>query len=196
MTTANSNNPAWTALARHAALMGTIAHLRDIVAADVQRWQHCHLETGSWLLDVSRQRITRETLELLYGLARAFELPAKIEALFLGRPINTTEGRAVLHTALRSEFAGSAAIQAEVRESRAKLRRFRRRRASRRAARRDRRPFKQSSTSVSAARISGLCWSATLCGTSGAGESRRTSSRMSTAPSSTIWCAASIRPRR
>jgi glucose-6-phosphate isomerase len=123
MTTANSNNPAWTALARHAALMGTI-QLRDIVANDVQRWQHCHLETGSWLLDVSRQRITRETLELLYGLGRAFELPAKIEALFLGRPINTTEGRAALHTALRSEFAGSAAIQAEVREARAKLQAF------------------------------------------------------------------------
>ncbi len=123
MSTSNSDNPAWTALARHAALMSR-AHLRELVAEEPDRWRHFHLEADRWLLDVSRQRITRETLGLLYGLARAFDLPLKIEAMFRGDPINATEGRAVLHTALRSEFAGSAAIQAEVREERAKLSSF------------------------------------------------------------------------
>jgi glucose-6-phosphate isomerase len=99
-------------------------HLRELIATDADRWRDFHLEYGPWLLDVSRQRITRETLSLLYGLARARGLPANIEAMFRGDPINTTERRAVLHTALRSEFAGSPAIQAEVRESRAKLANF------------------------------------------------------------------------
>jgi glucose-6-phosphate isomerase len=58
---------------------------------------------------------------LLFDLARAADLPARTAAMFRGDPINTTEQRAVLHTALRSDFAGSAAIQAEVRDSRKKL---------------------------------------------------------------------------
>ena len=45
----------------------------------------------------------------------------RVAAMFRGDPINSTERRAVLHTALRSPFAGSAEVQAEVRESRAKL---------------------------------------------------------------------------
>ncbi len=122
MTSQNSNNPAWTALARHAAQLRSV-HLRELVA-DAARWRHCHLESDGWLLDISHQRITQETLGLLYGLAHAFDLPARIEAMFQGRPINTTEGRAVLHTALRTESAGSAGIQAEVREERAKLSSF------------------------------------------------------------------------
>jgi len=123
MTNLNSHNAAWKALARHAALLGP-QHLRDLIATDADRWRDFHLEFGPWMLDVSRQRITRETLSLLYGLARALGLTAHIEAMFRGDPINTTEHRAVLHTALRSEFAGSPAIQAEVRESREKLANF------------------------------------------------------------------------
>jgi glucose-6-phosphate isomerase len=83
-----------------------------------------HLEHGEWLLDFSRQRITQKRLALLFDLARATDLPARISAMFRGDPINTTERRAVLHTALRSEFAGSAAIQVEVRDSRQSLSRF------------------------------------------------------------------------
>jgi glucose-6-phosphate isomerase len=91
-------------------------HLRDLWAADPKRWQDFHVECGPWLLDISRQRVTRETLPLLLALARASQLPAKIEAMFRGDPINTT--------ALRSDFAGSRAIQAEVRESRRELSKF------------------------------------------------------------------------
>jgi glucose-6-phosphate isomerase len=123
MASLNSSNPAWAALARHAEGLKS-AHLRDLTADDPQRFQKFHVQFGSWLLDISRQRITAETLGLLLGLAQALELEKRIEAMFRGDLINTTEGRAVLHAALRSDFAGSPAIQAEVRESRGKLKDF------------------------------------------------------------------------
>jgi glucose-6-phosphate isomerase len=63
-------------------------------------------------------------LTLLFELARATQLSERIAAMFRGDLINSTEQRAVLHTALRSEFAGGAAIQAEVHDSRKKLSEF------------------------------------------------------------------------
>jgi glucose-6-phosphate isomerase len=120
MTHLHSSLPAWQTVEGHARELGG-AHLRDLDAADPKRWQNLHLENGDWLLDYSRQRVTAETLACLIELARAVGLEARIAAMFRGDPINTTEHRAVLHTALRSDFAGSAAIQAEVRDSRQKL---------------------------------------------------------------------------
>jgi glucose-6-phosphate isomerase len=120
MTKLHSALPAWQAVDAHAREIGT-AHLRDLDAADPSRWRNLHLEHGDWLLDFSRQRVTRKTLDLLLALARAAGLEARVAAMFRGDPINTTERRAVLHTALRSDFAGSAAIQAEVKDSRRKL---------------------------------------------------------------------------
>jgi glucose-6-phosphate isomerase len=120
MTQSNSSLNEWSAVATHAGELGA-AHLRDLTAADPQRWQNFHVEHDSWLLDFSRQRITGKTLPLLIGLARAAGLPARLAAMFRGDPINTTEQRAVLHTALRSSFAGPASVQAEVRDSRKKL---------------------------------------------------------------------------
>src|SRR3984957_7938534 len=120
MTQLNSSLKEWLAVAAHAEeLKG--AHLRDLTAADPKRWQTFHVEYDAWLLDISRQRITVKTLPLLFDLARAADLPARTAAMFRGDPINTTEQRAVLHAALRSDFAGSPAIQAEVRDSRKKL---------------------------------------------------------------------------
>jgi glucose-6-phosphate isomerase len=120
MTQLNSSLGEWSAVATHADELAG-AHLRDLTAADPQRWQNFHVEHDSWLLDISRQRITGKTLPLLFDLARAAGLPARMAAMFRGDPINSTEQRAVLHTALRSDFAGSAAVRAEVRESRGKL---------------------------------------------------------------------------
>ena len=119
----NSSLPAWTSVAKHAEEMKS-AHLRDLTAADPQRWQHFTVESGNWLLDMSRQRITQQTLSLLFDLARAADLPARIAAMFRGDAINSTEQRAVLHTALRSDFAGGADVQAEVHATRAKLAEF------------------------------------------------------------------------
>src|ERR1700683_2854302 len=118
----NSALAAWSAVAAHANEIGG-TQLRSL-SADAQRWQQLHVEHGAWLLDISRQRITPKTLSLLMELARSVELPARIAAMFRGDAINTTEQRAVLHTALRSSFAGSADIQAEVRDSREKLSTF------------------------------------------------------------------------
>ena len=119
----NSTLPEWAAVAAHAQAIKP-RQLRDLTAADPQRWQNFHLEHDGWMLDYSRQRITQETLSLLFGLARASGLPEHIAAMFRGDLINSTEGRAVLHTALRSDFAGGKAIQAEVHESRRKLSEF------------------------------------------------------------------------
>jgi glucose-6-phosphate isomerase len=120
MTQLNSSLNEWRAVAAHADELED-AHLRDLTAADPTRWQRFHVEHDNWLLDFSRQRITVKTLPLLFDLARAADLPARTAAMFRGDPINTTEQRAVLHMALRSGFAGSAAIQAEVRDAREKL---------------------------------------------------------------------------
>jgi glucose-6-phosphate isomerase len=123
MSELNSSLPAWAAVAAHAKEMAKV-HLRDLAGTDAKRWQQCHVEHDTWLLDISRQRITQQTLSLLLDLARAVDLSDRITAMFRGDPINTTEKRAVLHTALRSDFAGSPAIQAEVKASRQKLKNY------------------------------------------------------------------------
>ena len=123
MSQLNSSLPAWSAVAAHAKEFSKV-HLRDLSAADPKRWQNFHVEFDAWLLDISRQRINQQTMSLLFDLARAVGLSKRIEAMFRGDPINTTEHRAVLHTALRSDFAGDAAIQAEVKASRQKLSSF------------------------------------------------------------------------
>jgi glucose-6-phosphate isomerase len=123
MSELNSSLPAWVAVAAHAKEMAKV-HLRDLAGTDAKRWQQCHVEHDTWLLDISRQRITQQSLSLLLDLARAVGLSDRIVAMFRGDPINTTEKRAVLHTALRSDFAGSPAIQAEVKASRQKLRNY------------------------------------------------------------------------
>ena len=123
MSELNSSIPAWAAVAAHAKDMATV-HLRDLAGTDAKRWQQCRAEHDTWLLDYSRQRITQQSLSLLLDLARAAGLADRIVAMFRGDPINTTEKRAVLHTALRSDFAGSPAIQAEVKASRQKLKNY------------------------------------------------------------------------
>jgi glucose-6-phosphate isomerase len=59
------------------------------------------LTVGDLYVDYSKHRVTRETLELLVDLARAADLEGKRDAMFAGEHINTSEDRAVLHTALR-----------------------------------------------------------------------------------------------
>src|SRR5450432_1504817 len=123
MSQLHSSLPAWGALAAHAKDFVKVK-LRDLAASDAKRWQNFHVEHDGWLLDVSRQRITHQTLALLFDLAREVNVAGRIAAMCRGDPINTTEGRAVLHTALRSDFAGGPAIQAEVKASRQKLSAF------------------------------------------------------------------------
>ena len=93
--------PEWQKVAAHAsALSGT--HLRDLFAADAGRGERLVLDACGLHVDYSKQRITDETLPLLIGLAEACGLRQRIDAMFSGEKINSTEHRAVLHVALRA----------------------------------------------------------------------------------------------
>ncbi len=92
---------AWRALESHAPALHRQT-LRDLFAADPQRGTRLCVQAGGLVLDYSKNWLTPETLRLLFELARERELPARIAAMFAGAPINNTEGRAVLHVALRA----------------------------------------------------------------------------------------------
>ncbi len=92
---------AWKALADHHAQVKDL-HMRDLFAQDPQRFSTFSLRLGTVLFDYSKNRVTEETMRLLRDLAVRAGLPDRIEAMFHGQKINATEGRAVLHTALRN----------------------------------------------------------------------------------------------
>ncbi|MEI5665621.1 glucose-6-phosphate isomerase [Bosea sp. CCNWLW174] len=93
---------AWADLAAHRTR--TVSqHLRELFAADTNRFQTLSARLEDLLLDYSKTAVTAETIELLLALAKAADVEAKRDAMFAGEPINTTEGRAVLHTALRNQ---------------------------------------------------------------------------------------------
>ena len=91
---------AWQALSRHHADVAATS-LRELFAEDSARGSELALTVGDMYIDYSKHRVTRETLDLLIELARAAELESKRDAMFSGVHINTSEDRAVLHTALR-----------------------------------------------------------------------------------------------
>ncbi|KGI69699.1 glucose-6-phosphate isomerase [Mycolicibacterium rufum] len=93
--------PAWQALSRHHEQIGG-ASLRDLFVDDPARGTELALTVGDLYIDYSKHRVTRETLALLLDLARAAGLPERRDAMFSGEHINTSENRAVLHTALRA----------------------------------------------------------------------------------------------
>jgi glucose-6-phosphate isomerase len=96
-----ARTPEWTALRAHAQQVGGV-HLRDLFADDPARGEELVVEAGDLRLDYSKNRVTRETLDLLVALAEAAGVNRRAEAMFRGERINVTEGRAVLHTALRA----------------------------------------------------------------------------------------------
>ena len=93
--------PQWQALQQHFITIGR-KHLRELFAANPQRGEQLSIEDVGLYLDYSKQRVDTDTLRLLRELAEACELPQRIEAMFRGDKINTTENRAVLHVALRA----------------------------------------------------------------------------------------------
>ena len=95
-----SASPAWNALVRHHDEIGK-RHLREFFDEDPDRGRELALTVGDLYVDYSKHRVTRETLKLLVDLAKAADLEAKRDAMFAGVHINTSEDRAVLHTALR-----------------------------------------------------------------------------------------------
>jgi glucose-6-phosphate isomerase len=93
--------PEWRALQTHREQVRS-ATLRQLFADDPDRGERLTAEAEGIYLDYSKNRLTDETLRLLLALAQARGLRQRIDAMFAGEHINTTEDRAVLHVALRA----------------------------------------------------------------------------------------------
>jgi len=93
--------PVWQKLCQHQKSMVSI-HMRDLFAADKNRFDKYSLKLDDILFDFSKHRINDETLPLLTQLAREANIEGWRDRMFAGEKINITENRAVLHTALRN----------------------------------------------------------------------------------------------
>jgi glucose-6-phosphate isomerase len=107
-----TRRPAWKALAAHHAQVRDV-HLRTLFADDPERGERLVAEGAGLYLDYSKHRVTDETLRLLLRLAEECGLRARIDAMFRGEKINVTEGRAVLHVALRAPRDAVIAVDGE-----------------------------------------------------------------------------------
>ncbi|MCC6222144.1 MAG: glucose-6-phosphate isomerase [Thermoleophilia bacterium] len=92
--------PAWRALERHYRAI-VRRHLRELFEADPGRGERLALAAGGLHVDYSKHRSDDETVRLLCELAGQMHVRAQAEAMFRGEPVNVTEGRPALHTALR-----------------------------------------------------------------------------------------------
>ncbi len=97
----NSTPPAWDSLRQHRLEMDS-QPMRELFAADPQRFERFSLRLGDLLFDYSKNRITARTMDLLFELAQTARVERQRDAMFRGEAINNTEQRAVLHTALRN----------------------------------------------------------------------------------------------
>jgi len=87
--------------------------MRDLFAADPQRFERLSCEGAGLFLDYSKNRLDGRTLELLAELARERGVEARRDAMFAGERINNTEDRAVLHTALRAPRGSKLVIDGQ-----------------------------------------------------------------------------------
>ncbi|MCF4137783.1 glucose-6-phosphate isomerase [Streptomyces sp. Tue 6430] len=104
--------PEWTALAKHREELGEV-QLRELFAADPGRGSGYTLRVGDLRIDYSKHLITDETLALLQELAAATGVFGLRDAMLRGERINVTEGRAVLHTALRAPRGAVVEVDGE-----------------------------------------------------------------------------------
>lgn len=93
---------AWKALSAHYSAMKDV-HMKDLFAKDPERFNKYSTEFEDILLDYSKNRISEETMDLLYALAEQQDVKGLAKKMFSGEKINNTEGRAVLHVALRNQ---------------------------------------------------------------------------------------------
>ncbi|MGW7346688.1 glucose-6-phosphate isomerase [Streptomyces sp. NPDC054854] len=96
-----NRTPEWSALGKHRDELGQ-THLRELFETDPDRGTNYTLRVGDLYIDYSKHLVTDETLALLRELASATGVSELRDAMFRGEKINTTEDRAVLHTALRA----------------------------------------------------------------------------------------------
>src|SRR5512135_93279 len=96
-----TRSPAWQALKAHQKAMSRV-HMRDLFRDDPRRFDRFSLEAAGLLLDYSKNIVSDETMSLLLALARQADVEGWRERMLSGDKINFTEGRSVLHTALRN----------------------------------------------------------------------------------------------
>ena len=123
-----TESPAWKALASHHAAI-KLTHVRDLFAKDDRRFEKFSTEVEGVLVDYSKHRVTEETMKLLLDLARQARVTERRDAMFAGEKINRTEGRAVLHVALRNRSSRPIVVDGkdvmpEVNAVLAKMRKF------------------------------------------------------------------------
>jgi glucose-6-phosphate isomerase len=106
------DRPAWKALEAHHRKVRDL-HLRELFANDPKRGPRLTAEAVGITLDYSKNRVTDETLKLLVQLAEESGLRARIDAMFRGEKINTTENRAALHVALRAPRGASILVDGQ-----------------------------------------------------------------------------------
>ena len=104
--------PAWCELATLAQALSA-GSTRELFAQDPQRFEHCCVEAAGLALDYSRQRVDARVINCFAALADQLSLRSRIEAMFRGDAINTTENRSVLHTALRRSSDTSLEVAGE-----------------------------------------------------------------------------------
>ena len=103
---------AWQKLRDHHAQIQSV-HLRELFEKDPARGQELTVSAGDLYIDYSKHRIDRDTIGLLLELARSADLEARRDAMFAGEHINTSEDRAVLHTALRLPADASLVVDGQ-----------------------------------------------------------------------------------
>ncbi len=104
-------------------------HLKDLFSADAKRAGELTVKWDDFYVDFSKNRITKETLDLLFELAKEVDLKDAISKYFKGDVINATEGRAVLHTALRAPkdaqvFVDGVNVIPEIHDVKEKIKNF------------------------------------------------------------------------
>ncbi|MCE7915581.1 MAG: glucose-6-phosphate isomerase [Nitrosomonas sp. PRO4] len=121
-----TQSPAWLALRAHQSIMAR-HHLRELFQKDSQRFEKFSLQCNGVLMDFSKQPVNRETIQLLLALAHQQKLLDWIARMFKGDIINSTEHRAALHVALRSEqpvYASGKDVTSEVKRVLKQMERF------------------------------------------------------------------------
>ena len=121
-----TQSPAWQALEAHQRTMSGTA-IAQLFAADPQRCGNFSLRLGELLLDYSKNLVTAETVRLLVALARERDVESQTQRMFNGETINTSENRAVLHTALRGArpvTVDGADVMPQIRATLGRMREF------------------------------------------------------------------------
>lgn len=116
MSSSLTKTTTWSLLHQHSLTLEH-AHLLDLFQKENHRFKNFSCEAAGFLIDFSKQKITQQTLSLLFSLADEQQLPKHFADLFIGKFISPSENRPVRHTALRTPFSSSTSIDHEVKQS-------------------------------------------------------------------------------